>query len=301
MKKALLLYNPKAGNRQITHELDVIAKKMQEKGYSLTIYRSDRKYAIRDYIINYLKEEVIDVMLISGGDGTLNECINGMMTIERKIPLLILPLGTANDFAYSAQIPSSVEEALSLLDEGQLKAVDIGKVNGQYFINVCNMGLFSGVSHNIDLELKKKFGKLAYYVKSLEELQGYKAMDMKIQVDDQTLKGEYALVLVFNGKAAGGFTKIAKHADIYDGLFDIVCIKKVELYDVPLLFLKTLQGDHLNNPNIDYLVGKHIEIECYNDEHHFATDFDGEVGPRFPLTIDSQHEAIEVYLPALND
>ncbi|MGL4799627.1 MAG: YegS/Rv2252/BmrU family lipid kinase [Cellulosilyticaceae bacterium] len=296
MKKAILLYNPKAGNRQIVQHLDYITERLQKMGYELRLFRSMEKGDIKPYIINHITEENTDMILISGGDGTLNECVNGVCLAGLDIPIGILPLGTANDFAYSASIPSSIQGALDVIEKGAPHYVDIGKVNEGYFVNVCNMGLFSGISHVIDIELKKKFGKLAYYVKGIEELQNYRAMDIQLEVDGEKHEGKYILILVFNGKAAGGFTKLAKNASIQDGEFDVICIKKTAMHEIPRIFLKVLQGEHLNDSGIDYFTAKDISIECTNEDGKFITDVDGEEGPAFPLRINMLKDTVRIYL-----
>lgn len=296
MKKAMLLYNPKAGNRQIVSHIDYIAERLQKMGYELRLFRSMEKGDIEPYIIENINKDNTDLILISGGDGTLNECINGICRAKLDIPIGLLPLGTANDFAYSASIPSSIEGALDVIEKGAPHYVDIGKVNDTYFVNVCNMGLFSGISHVIDIELKKKFGKLAYYVKGIEELQNYRAMDIDLEVDGNKHSGAYILILVFNGKAAGGFTKLAKNASIQDGEFDVICIKKTGIHEIPRLFLKVLQGEHLNDSSIDYFTAKNISIDCKTQGHKFITDIDGEEGPDFPLKITMQKETVRFYL-----
>lgn len=296
LKKAILLYNPHAGHGQIIQYLDHITQRLQMMGYELRLYRSEEKGSLTNYILNNVTASNTDLILISGGDGTLNECINGLGKKNLDLPIGILPFGTANDFAYSAGIPNTIEGALQVIEKGKAQYIDIGKVNDHYFINVCNVGLFSGISHIVDQELKKKFGKLAYYVKGIEELHHYRSMPIEIRVDNVKKSGEYLQVLVFNGKAAGGFTKLAKNADIQDGTFDVICIKKVEIHEVPLLFLKVLQGEHLNDPRIDYFIGEDIEIKCKNNAFEFVTDIDGELGPQFPLMIQLQKQAIRVYL-----
>lgn len=297
-KQAILLYNAYAGHRTIVGELDKIAEKLQEKDYDLRLHRSMASGNIKEYILEYVDEENTDLILISGGDGTVNECISAMCEKGLDIPLMILPLGTANDFANSAGIPSNVEECLALLETGSLSYIDVGKANDEYFINVCNMGLFSGVSHNVEPELKKKFGRLAYYFKGLEEIQNLQAMDITLTVDGEVLEDQYLLILVFNGKGAGGMLKIAKNADIKDGKFDVICIKNVKIFEVPALMFKVLQGEHLKDVNVDYLTGSHIKIQCHNqEENHFVTDVDGEEGPSLPMEIEVLSEKIRVYLP----
>lgn len=297
MKKAILIYNPKAGNRQIIEHLDYIIKRIQNMNYEISIYRSEGQGKIEEYIIDHVNENNVDLIIISGGDGTINECINGLSRKKIHIPIGILPLGTANDFAHTLKIPQNIMGALDIIQEGQLRYVDIGKVNDRYFANVCNMGLFSGVSHIIDLDLKKKFGKFAYYVKGIEELQNYQAMKLKIKLDNEVLEGSYVLVLIFNGKGAGGFMKLAKHATVDDGEFDIIGIKDVGLHEIPILFLKVLQGEHFDDSNVDYKKSKHVFIECENMNKEFVTDIDGEKGPSFPLDVDVVEDKFKFFLP----
>ena len=297
-KQAILLYNAYAGHRTIVGELDRITERLQALDYELRLHRSVGTGDIQSYILECVEQENTDLILISGGDGTVNECISAMCEKGLDIPLMILPLGTANDFANSAGLPSSVDECLDLITHGQLDYIDVGKANDKYFINVCNMGLFSGVSHTVDSELKKKFGRLAYYFKGLEEFQNYQAMDMTLTVDDEVLHDQYLLILVFNGKGAGGMLKLAKHAEIADGKFDVVCIKNLNLFEMPALMLKVLQGEHLKDVNVDYLTGSHIKIECHNLENNtFVTDVDGEAGPSLPMEIEVLSHKIRVYLP----
>lgn len=298
MKRAILLYNAYAGHRTIVSELDKITEKLQELGYELKLHRSTAPGDIQAYTLEHVEASNTDLIIVSGGDGTVNECISAMCKKELDIPLLILPLGTANDFATSAGIPGQVEECIALIEKGNLSYIDVGKVNEGYFINVCNMGLFSGVSHAVDPELKKKFGRFAYYFKGFEEIQNYQAMDITLTVDDEVLQDKYLLILVFNGKGAGGMLKLAKYAEITDGKFDVVCIKNVNIFEMPALMFKVLQGEHLKDVNVDYLTGSHIKIECHNQElNRFVTDVDGEAGPDLPMDIKVLPRKIRVYLP----
>lgn len=297
-KQAILLYNAYAGHRTIVNELDRITEKLQALGYELRLHRSTAPGDIKQYVLSTVTKENTDLVLVSGGDGTLNECISSMCEKDLDIPLMILPLGTANDFANSAGIPTNVESCLELLKNGTLDYIDVGKVNDQYFINVCNMGLFSGVSHNVDPEQKKKFGRLAYYFKGLEEIQNYQAMDITLTSDTEVLRDQYLLILVFNGKGAGGMLKLAKNAEITDGKFDVICIKNLKIFEMPALMLKVLHGEHLKDANVDYLTSSSIKIECHNQEaNQFVTDVDGEAGPSLPMEIKVLSHKIRVYLP----
>ncbi|MBE6023248.1 MAG: YegS/Rv2252/BmrU family lipid kinase [Cellulosilyticum sp.] len=297
-KQAILLYNAYAGHRTIVSELDRITERLQELGYDLRLHRSTAPGDIRNYVLEHVAMENTDLILISGGDGTVNECVSAMCEKDLDIPLMILPLGTANDFANSAGIPSSVDGCLDLMTDGNLGYIDVGQVNERYFINVCNMGLFSGVSHNVDPELKKKFGRLAYYFKGFEEIQNCQAMDITLTADGEVLKDKYLLILVFNGKGAGGMLKLAKNAEITDGKLDVICIKNLNIFEMPALMFKVLQGEHLKDVNVDYLTSSHIKIECHNQtENQFVTDVDGEAGPSLPMEIKVLSNKIRIFLP----
>ena len=298
MKQAILLYNAYAGHHQIVNYLDRITNKLQELGYELRLHRSRQAGDIREYTKANVTMENTDLILVSGGDGTVNECISAMCSKSLDIPLLILPLGTANDFATTAGISSKVEETLALLEEGKLTYIDVGRANDRYFINVCDMGLFSGVSHTVDPELKRKFGRLAYYYKGFEEMQSYQAMDITMTTPDEVIKGRYVLILVFNGKGAGGMLKLAKPAEITDGKLDVVAIKEINFIEIPALFLKVLQGEHLEDSNVDYFTTSKLRIECHNqEENQFITDLDGEEGPSLPIDIEVISGQIRTYLP----
>lgn len=299
MKQAILLYNAYAGHRQITSYLDLITRKLQEMGYALRLHRSCAPGDIRAYTQQFITTENTDLILVSGGDGTVNECISGMCSQKLDIPLLILPLGTANDFATTAGISPRINETLALLEKGNLTPIDVGKVNDQYFINVCDMGLFSRVSHKVDPESKKKFGRLAYYCKGFEEIQNYHAMEMTLETEETTRTGRYVLILVFNGKGAGGMLQLAKPADITDGKLDVVAIKEVNFIEIPALLLKVLYGEHLTDSRVEYFTTSHLKIWCHSEEKDILmTDVDGEQGPKFPLDIQVLKGEIRLYLPS---
>lgn len=296
-KRAVLLYNPMSGDRKVLLNLDYIITRLQKMDYIVSMYRSMDKGGIENYIINHITNDNTDLILISGGDGTLNGCINGMMLKELTIPLAILPLGTCNDLAYTLRIPEDIKGALDVLQEGNLEKIDLGKVNDRYFVNVCNMGMFSEISHTTDLEMKKNLGRLAYYIKGIEKITDYKPMSLEITIDGVTLQNKYVLFFAFNGKRAGGFDKLAKNASIQDGMFDIIGIQDVQFHEIPGLFFKVLNGEHFNDQKVDFVKGQSIRIECTDDQNNIVVDIDGERGPVFPLEISIIKDGLNVYVP----
>ena len=279
MKKVRFIYNPYSGENIILHELDKVMKLHQEKGYQVVPYRIqkdkdiDEAFDIIDKDYNYV--------LVAGGDGTVDSVVNAMMNRGIDLPIGILPVGTANDFGKFIGIPSDVTKACNQILESEPKAVDIGKINDKYFINVASSGLFTDVSQKTDLNLKNTIGKLAYYLKGIEEIPNFRRLKVHLKSKEVDFDGEMYLILVFNGQTAGNF-KLATRADVNDGYLDVIMIKAVPIIEILPLFIKILKGEHLDSDKVIYFKTEDIFIESEED---IVVDIDGEKGPDFPLRI----------------
>lgn len=279
MKKVRFIYNPYSGENIILHELDKVMKLHQEKGYQVVPYRIqkdkeiDEAFDIIDKDYNYV--------LVAGGDGTVDSVVNAMMNRGIDLPIGILPVGTANDFGKFIGIPSDVTKACNQILESEPKAVDIGKINDKYFINVASSGLFTDVSQKTDLNLKNTIGKLAYYLKGIEEIPNFRRLKVHLKSKEVDFDGEMYLILVFNGQTAGNF-KLATRADVNDGYLDVIMIKAVPIIEILPLFIKILKGEHLDSDKVIYFKTDDILIESEED---IVVDIDGEKGPDFPLRI----------------
>lgn len=159
--------------------------------------------------------------------------------------------------------------------------VDLGKINDKYFINVASTGLFTDVSQKTDVNLKNTIGKLAYYLKGIEELPNFRRLKVNIKSKECNYDGEMYLLLVFNGESAGNF-RLATEADVTDGKLDVIVFKAIPIIELIPLFIKILKGEHLDSNKVVYFKTDDLYIEC-NEE--IVTDIDGERGPDFPLNI----------------
>lgn len=279
MKKVRFIYNPYSGENIILHELDKVMKLHQEKGYQVVPYRIQKDKDIDEAF------DIIDkdykYVLVAGGDGTVDSVVNAMMNRGINLPIGILPVGTANDFGKFIGIPSDVTKACNQILESEPKAVDIGKINDKYFINVASSGLFTDVSQKTDLNLKNTIGKLAYYLKGIEEIPNFRKLKVHLKSKEVDFNGEMYLILVFNGQTAGNF-KLATRADVNDGYLDVIMIKAVAIIEILPLFIKILKGEHLDSDKVIYFKTDDILIESEED---IVVDIDGEKGPDFPLRI----------------
>ena len=278
--KVKFIYNPYSGENVILSKLDQVINLHQEAGYTIVPYRitpgEDVGMALKD-----IKDGNYKHILIAGGDGTVDSVVNAMAKNGVSLPIGILPAGTANDFSKFLGMPSDIEAACKQILSSEVKSVDLGSINDKYFVNVASTGLFTDVSQKTDVNLKNTIGKLAYYLKGLEELPNFRKLHVDISSKEVEFNGEMYLLLVFNVATAGNFN-LATKADACDGLLDIIIFKAVQIYELLPLFIKVLKGEHLDSNKVLYFKTDYLRVECHED---IVTDIDGEKGPDFPLEI----------------
>ncbi|MBL4936778.1 YegS/Rv2252/BmrU family lipid kinase [Clostridium sp. YIM B02515] len=296
MNKVKFIYNPFSGENSIVNDLDKIVDIHQRHGYSIVPYRISFEYELSkafediDYTYKYI--------LVAGGDGTVDNVVNHMKALNINLPIAVLPVGTANDFAKFLGIPQDVERACEQILNTQPRTVDLGKVNDKYFVNVASTGLFTDISQKTSVTLKNTMGKLAYYVKGIEQLPNFKKLKIKVSSKEIEYDGDMYLMLAFNGQTAGNL-KFAYKAEVDDGYLDVIIIKAGTIKDMVALLIKMLRGEHLEEDahNLIYFKTNKMYIECYED---IVTDIDGERGPDFPLTVECVKGGLKV-LGYLND
>ena len=273
--KVKFIYNPYSGENLILSKLDKVISLHQEAGYTIVPYRITAGEDV-GVALNDIKDGNYKYILIAGGDGTVDSVVNAMAKSGISLPIGILPVGTANDFSKFLGMPSDVEEACKQILSSEVKSVDLGSINDKYFVNVASTGLFTDVSQKTDVNLKNTIGKLAYYLKGLEELPNFRKLHVNILSKEVEFDGEMYLLLVFNGATAGNFN-LATRADACDGLLDIIMFKAVQIYELLPLFIKVLKGEHLDSNKVLYFKTDYLKVECHED---IVTDIDGEKGPQ---------------------
>lgn len=295
MKKLKLIYNPFSGDKSFKYNLDACIKIFQEGGYDVHIFRSINTGDIEKHISEMDKD--YDVVVASGGDGTVNIVLNAMMKNGIKSALGIIPSGTANDFATYLNLTSSnVEECCKIIAETEPRDTDVGLANDTYFINVCGGGIFMNVSQTIDTNLKNALGTIAYYLKGMEQLANFSPIPFRITNSKETIEENLYFFLVLNSAGAGSFGRLAPDASISDGVFDFIGVKAKPVHELALLFVKILRGEHINDSGIVYFKDSYMKIECLKDDiKDSETDVDGETGPGFPVTIKTIPKAIKVF------
>ena len=297
MKKLKLIYNPFSGDRSFKGGLDGYIAAFQRAGYETHLFRSINPGDIEAHI-GAMPRDFYDALAVAGGDGSFNIVLNALMNHDHNMPLLIIPAGTANDFAGFIKMPKGPEESAAALATGEILWADIGQANEQYFINVCAAGLFTHASHHVEASLKPTLGKLAYYIKSLEEIPSFEPIGLRITNSHTTFDEEVFLFLTLNSAGTGGFDRLAPAASISDGLFDFIAFRACPIFELGKLFIKVLKQDYLSDPNVLYFRDNYIKAELSSESDKYdRCDVDGELGPKLPVTIRNIHKRIALVVP----
>ncbi len=295
MKTVIFLYNPVSGEAQAVAQLDSIARYYQQAGYVLTLFRITRENGLSG-LARLVEELKPEHLLVAGGDGTVNRLVNYLKHRVVEVPIAILPMGTANDFAHLIGMPDNLPAACRAILGGEVRRLDLGRIGDRYFINVLSCGLFTEVSQRTPTVMKNTFGKLAYYFSSIGELPSFRKMNIEVTADEISFRGSCLLLLVFNGRTAGSL-RLAKHSSAEDGLLDVLIIRGENIVEsIKNVFYFLMRKKVATYPNdIVYFQTRKLHIE--NDQP--TSDIDGEKGPDFPLDIECIRNSLPVVVPGL--
>lgn len=290
MEKVKFIYNPFAGDHYIVDQLDEVIALHQEYGFFLVPCRLDNHVDMAKAM-----EDIKDGyhhILIAGGDGTVDILVNHMMDHGINLPVGILPMGTANDYAKFIKIPKDITEAIKKMLTLPPKAMDLGKINDKYFLNVASTGLLTDVSQRTHGELKNAIGKLAYYIKGFEQIPSFRKIPVKVTSKDGNFDGDMYALLVFNGRTAGNMD-FAYKSKADDGLLDVILIK-ANFKDLVAALPRLIRGDHLEGPVNGLLYFQTNELTIETTDELIVSDIDGERGPDFPLHIECINQGITI-------
>ncbi len=280
-KKVLLVYNPTAGNSLFKANLDKIIEMFQKKRILVVPVRTD-KQAYMNEMFRMAKEKEFSKIIAAGGDGTINIVVNTMMNNNVDLPLAVFPSGTANDFAYYFDIPHDIDGMVNIAIEENYSCIDLGCVNGRYFINVAAMGFLVDVSQRTDPNIKNTLGVMSYYLKGVSEVPKLQPIPIKLESEEYSGTEKMYFMLVMNGRSAGGFRRIAPTARMDDGLLDVLLFREMPITELPGLLFNFIQGNHSENKKVIFFRTKKLRLET---EAAIGTDVDGEKGCEFPLEI----------------
>jgi len=293
VNKARIIYNPTAGRESFTKELPIVLQRFEEAGYETSAHATTGE-GDATKAAEYAVREKFDLVVIVGGDGTINEAIHGIAEANERPSLGIIPAGTTNDFARALMIPRNTEKAVDIILDNQQKSLDVGKVNDKYFINIAGGGDLTELTYDVPSKLKTVLGQLAYYIKGIEMLPSIRPQFTKIEYDGEIFEDEIMLFLVANTNSVGGFEKLAPDAELNDGYFDLIILRKVNLAEFIRLATLALRGAHLEDENVIYTRAKRIIVTPQNK---MQLNIDGEYGGLLPGEFINLKQHINFFVP----
>lgn len=310
--KILFVFNPRAGKAKIRSKLCDIIDIFVKAGYEVTAYptqeEGDAVRIVRD------KKEDYDLVVCSGGDGTLDEVVNGMMKCQKQVPIGYIPAGSTNDFAKSLGIPKNMEKAAGTIANGLDYACDIGEINGESFVYIAAFGLFTDVSYETSQKIKNVLGHMAYILEGMKRLSSIKSYRLKITYQnktakegteadgrewtdkEETIEDEFIFGMVTNSISVGGFKRITgKYVELDDGEFEVTLIRKPS----NPLELNAIIAALLNRRiNTDHMYCFKTAKIVFESEEEIPWTTDGEFGGCHKrVEIKNQKQAVKIRIP----
>lgn len=293
MKRARVIYNPTSGREIFKRHIAEVLQKLEQAGYETSCHATtgagDATKAARLAV-----ERRFDLVVAAGGDGTLNEVVNGLAEQEYRPKLGILPAGTTNDFARALHIPRDIGAAADIIAKGDTIPIDIGKMNERYFINIAGGGRLTELTYEVPSRLKTMLGQLAYYLKGIEMLPSLGSTDIRLEYDGKLFEGEVMLFLVGLTNSVGGFEKLAPDASLNDGMFSLLVLKKTNLAEFIRIATLAIRGEHVNDPQVIYTKANRIKVTSNNK---VQLNVDGEYGGLAPAEFVNLYRHLEVFVP----
>ena len=275
--------NPKAGLMQAPKYMAEIIESFSGAGYLTQVLMTRGMGDARDFAAEY--GGTVDTVVVSGGDGTLNGVIDGLISAGLKTPIGYIPAGSTNDFANSIGLPKSIPACVERIINGTIQPIDIGSFNGRYFSYVASFGAFTSTTYSVPQNIKNILGHSAYVMAGIKELAHIKSIHARITLekgtpDEEIHEGDYILGGVCNSRSIGGIVNLEKlDVDMNDGLMEVLLIRMpkdlIELSDTTASIL----GGTFKSHQIEKYSAKNITFEIEEDTH-WTLDGEYEKGNR---------------------
>lgn len=290
-----LIVNPLSGGKKIETYLPII-KEILGRDNSLSLALTEKKNSAFQEAKKVSAKEY-DLIVVCGGDGTMNEVINGVVSSNNSLPIGFIPCGTSNIYALSAGIPLDPIRACEIVVKKYVRKIDLGKVGTgnslRYFVSMAGVGYEASVIKSLKPNLVRTLGGIpAHLVTGVGVLIKHQATELSIRVDGSSCRGFEAIIA--NGSFYGVSSIIAPEADMADGYLDVIIFKNGKRRDILRYVLGILRGRHIYFKDVEYTKAKKIEIDAPGE---VWIQVDGEIMGTLPQEIEICPQAIQVVLP----
>lgn len=264
-RRLLFIINPRSGTMQAAKMMSDILQIFSDAGYLTTVLMTKASGDARQFVIDY--HELADIIVCSGGDGTLNEIIDGLVACGGKCDIGYIPSGSTNDFAASMGLPKGVLAAAQQVIDGSKRTLDVGSFNGRVFSYVASFGAFTSTAYSVPQNLKNILGHTAYILQGVKDLMSIKPIHAKFIADEgtpneQICEGEYLFGAVCNSTSVAGILKLDRFdVDMNDGLMEVLLVKTPKsLAALNQIVIHMMDGT-LETDEIEFFSAKSVRVE----------------------------------------
>lgn len=295
MKRLLFIYNPHAGKGQLKPKLSDVLNIFVQADYEVVAYPT-QSYRDAFRKVKEYEPGMYDLIICSGGDGTIDEVVSGMMKRKDRIPIGYIPAGSTNDFAKSLHIPKKLLNAADNAVNGVKFACDVGKFNEGVFVYIAAFGLFTDVSYETDQAMKNVLGHLAYLLEGTKRLFNVPAYKVRVEHDGEVLEDEFIFGMVTNSRSVGGLSNMTGKKVVFDdGLFEVTLIKTpknpIALQEIiAALLIEQIDTKHMYTFKSGYITFDSVE--------EIPWTLDGEYGGEHDMVvIENMQKQLEIMVP----
>ncbi|QOD85677.1 diacylglycerol kinase [Weissella viridescens] len=293
-KRARIIYNPTSGREAIRRDLVDILNVYELAGYETSAFATTPEENSAQNEARRAALDGFELIVAAGGDGTINEVVNGIADLDKRPVMAVIPAGTTNDYARALHIPrDNPLEAAKVILQKKAARMDIGQANNKYFMNIAAGGSLSELTYSVPSKLKSMYGYLAYVVKGAEMLPQIRPMNLRIEYDDGVYDGPSSLFFLALTNSVGGFEQIVPDAKLDDGKFTLLVLKTSKLNELMAIMTEALKGKHMDDPNILYVKSNEVKIIPEGDNKNpIMINLDGEYGGDAPVDFVNHHAHI---------
>nr|WP_264471904.1 diacylglycerol kinase family protein [Blautia glucerasea] len=289
----LFVFNPKAGKGKIkTHLLDIVDI-FSSHNYEIIIRSTQAPRDAYEKAKEYA--DSVDLIVCSGGDGTLDEVVTGIMEVDSSVPIGYIPAGSTNDFANSLFMPKNMIRVAEMIMAEELYHCDIGRFNQKTFAYVAAFGLFTDVSYETDQDLKNVLGHVAYVLEGVKRLFDIKSYHMKVSSEEVQVEDDFIVGMITNSRSVGGFKNLTgKNVDMNDGFFEVTLIVHPKN---PLQLQEIMTALVMAEDNTDMIYSFKTRKLTIETDEEVPWTLDGEFGGNHSyVEIENRHKALNLYL-----
>lgn len=294
-KRCRIIYNPTSGREAMKNNLVDILNILERAGYETSAYATTPEPNSAKNEAERAAKAGFNLIVAAGGDGTINEVVNGIAPLKHRPKLGIIPAGTTNDYARALKIPREDPiGAAKVIAKGQTVKMDIGEAGKNWFVNIAAGGLLTELTYGVPSQVKSLFGYLAYLVKGAELLPQIKPIKMHLEYDGGTYDGKASMFFLALTNSVGGFEQIVPDASLDDGKFTLIVVKTSNLIEILQLITMVLNGGkHVNDPRILYV--KTSKLVAKPVDEKMMINVDGEYGGDAPMTFKNHRQHLEIF------